>query len=152
MVDITKSTQEFNKEINKEINQEENIINNRFSKYNNLVENINYHIKRYSQFVNTEYFEEVYGRFKTQEELKLLKDFSETIFHINNDTDLENFMKYAQKAEQIMTNTNGMIGFCKSFAECFVWHIQEIIIKIKIEIKIDDNKIENNIENNIDNN
>ena len=68
----------------------------------------------------------------TEEELKLLKDFSETNFQITNDYDLENFMKYAKQAEKIMDNTDGMIGFCKSFSDCFGWHIKQIIMKINM--------------------
>ncbi len=108
---------------------------NKYTKYDNLVQDINRHIKSYSQFVDNKYFEEIYSEFKTEQELKLLKDFSETIFEINNDDDLENFMKYSEQAEKIMKNTDGMVGFCKSFSECFVWHIQQIIMKIDKEIK-----------------
>jgi len=119
------------------IQENQNNINNNFEKCEDLVNDINRHIKSYSQFVNNKYFEEIYSTHKTEEELKLLKDFSEIIFKINNQNDLENFMKYSQQAAKIMENTEGMIGFCKSFSECFVWHIQEIIIKIEKEIKND---------------
>ncbi len=106
-----------------------NNINNNFEKYTILVEQINYHIQRYSKFVDNKYFEEIYSILKTKEEIIFLKDFSKIIFKINNDNDLENFIKYAQQSEKIMENTEGMVGFCKSFSECFVWHIQEIIKK-----------------------
>ncbi len=46
-------------------------------------------------------------------------------------------MKYSQQAAKIMENTEGMIGFCKTFAECVVWHIQEMVMKIDKEIKND---------------
>jgi hypothetical protein len=117
------------------IQENQNNINNNFEKYTILVEQINYHIQRYSKFVDNKYFEEIYSTLKTKKEIILLKDFSKTIFKINNDNDLENFIKYAQQSEKIMENTEGMVGFCKSFSECFVWHIQEIIMKIKNEIK-----------------
>ncbi len=104
---------------------------NKYEKYNDLVELINEHIQSYSKFVDNTYFKEIYSTHKTEQEIKLLKEFSKTIFQINNDNDLENFMKYAEHAEKIMSNTEGMVGFCKSFAECFVWHIQQIITKIK---------------------
>ncbi len=118
------------------IQENQNNINNNFEKCEDLVNDINRHIKSYSQFVNNKYFEEIYSTHKTEEELKLLKDFSEIIFKINNQNDLENFMKYSQQVAKIMENTEGMIGFCKSFSECFGWHIQEIILKIKKEIEI----------------
>ncbi len=118
-------------------NEIEEVEENKYSKYDDLIEDINQHIKRYSLFVDNKYFKEIYSTHKKEEEVKLLKDFSKITFQINNDNDLENFMKYAQQAAKIMENTDGMIGFCKNFAECVVWHIQEIIIKIEKEIKND---------------
>lgn len=100
-----------------------------------LVEQINKHIESYSQFVNNTYFEQIYSTHKTQEDLELLKDFSKTNFQINNENDLENFMKYTQQVEKIMDNTQGMIGFCKSFSDCFGWHIKQIIMKIKLTLE-----------------
>jgi hypothetical protein len=102
------------------------------NKYENLVKDINEHILSYSQFVDNIYFEEIYSKFKTSEEMKILKDYSTTDFQINNEYDLENFLKYSEMAETIMKNTEGMVGFGVSFATCFVYHIQEIIRKIKI--------------------
>jgi hypothetical protein len=114
-----------------EVQEVQEIEHNKYEKYNDLVELINEHIQSYSKFVDNTYFKEIYSTHKTEQQIKLLKEFSKTIFQINNDNDLENFMKYAEHAEKIMSNTEGMIGFCKSFAECFVWHIQQIITKIK---------------------
>ena len=74
--------------------QEQEEVQNKYSQYDELVEVINGHIKSYNQFVDNIYFEEIYSKFKTEQELKLLKDFSETQFKINNDYDLENFMNY----------------------------------------------------------
>jgi hypothetical protein len=113
-----------------EVEKIQEVEQNKFVKYANLVEQINQHIQSYYKFVNSKYFKEIYSTYKTQEDLELLKDFSKTIFQITNDYDLENFMKYAQQAEKIMENTDGMIGFCKSFSDCFIYHIQEIIMKI----------------------
>ncbi len=118
-------------------NEIEALEENKYSKYDDLVKDINGHINRYSQFVDNKYFKEIYSTHKKEEEVKLLKDFSKITFQINNDNDLENFMKYAQQAAKIMENTEGMVGFCKSFSECVVWHIKEIIIKIEKEIKND---------------
>ncbi len=105
---------------------------NKYEKYADFVKEINGHIKSYNKFVDNTYFEEIYSEFKTEDEIKLLKDYSTTDFQINNENDLENFLKYSEKAETIMKNTDGMKGFAVSFAECFNWHIQEIIRKIKI--------------------
>ena len=105
------------------------------NKYDNLVKDINEHIRSYSKFVNNRYFEEIYSEFKTSEEIKILKDYSETDFQIDNEYDLQNFLKYSEMAETIMKNTEGMVGFGVSFATCFVYHIQEIIRKIKLTIE-----------------
>ncbi len=112
-------------------NEIEALEENKYSKYDDLVKDINGHINRYSQFVDNKYFKEIYSTHKKEEEIKLLKDFSKIIFKINNEYDLENLMKYAEQAEKIMDNTDEMIGFCKTFAECVVWHIKEIIMNIK---------------------
>jgi hypothetical protein len=105
------------------------------NKFVNLVNEINEHIKSYSLFVDNRYFEEIYSRFKTSEEIKILKDYSETNFQINNEHDLQNFIKYSEMAEAIMNNTEGVASFGVIFAECFVYHIQEIIKKIKLTIE-----------------
>ena len=120
-----------NNDHNMPIHESEEVEYNNYEKYDDFVKDINQHIKSYSQFVTSKYFKIVYSTFKTEEELTLLQNFSETIFEITNEYDLKNFMKYAEQAEKIMDNTEDMEGFCKNFAECFVWHIKEIIMKIK---------------------
>jgi hypothetical protein len=67
---------------------------NKYEKYNDLVELINEHIQSYSKFVYNNYFEEIYSKFKTEEQLQIMRDFSRTIFKINNEYDLENLMIY----------------------------------------------------------
>jgi hypothetical protein len=111
----------------------DNAINlNENNNHAELIEEVNTHIESYSKFVNNSYFEEIYSQYKTPDEIQLLKDYSTTHFQINNEYDLENFLKLSNMAETIMSNTDGMQGFAVSFSQCFNWHIQEIIRKIKI--------------------
>jgi hypothetical protein len=98
--------------------------------YAKIVKVVNYHIKAFAQFVDNKYFEEIYSQFKTESEMKILKDLSQTVFEITDSEGLVKFIEFAKSAEKIMNETDGLPRFGKSFSECFVWHIEELIEKL----------------------
>ena len=98
--------------------------------YAEIVKVINEHIRAFAQFVNNTYFEQIYSEFKTESEMKVLKDLSQTVFEITDSDRLVKFVEFAKTAEKIMNETDGLPRFGKSFSECFVWHVENIIKKL----------------------
>lgn len=98
--------------------------------YTSFIDNLNGNIKGFTNFVDNNYFRQILPQFKKEEDLKLLKEFSELYFDINENYNLEEILEFAKKVEKIMDDTDNLSPFGKSFSVCFVWHVKEIINKI----------------------